>query len=1469
MATLTVTASQSGAGAVNGMALTVKVLTGALPASAQNGATVQNNTTITAAQLPITPHASGSVVYGAAANGSSSSNFTPLASTTMFANVSDAVNGAGYGTLRGTSVTTASTPVTIGASAPTGGAGTMAISLAEILAATVIAEDASSPVSVSTTAAKTVTTASFSPPAASLLVAMVSNDFNGTPSNVISISDSSGLLWQPLVQDSYTVTSVWIAQTPGSVSSASIVQTVSGGTVNDYGIGTTTITTAKGNSIVVFAGWQGTSFAANVQLPAISVSDSAGNLWKQIDISSPSGSTTWTRGAVWIAVNARSVGWVSVSVTGASLAAGWLIAEIRGLPQNVALDFALAQNAVASSASITGTGSAQGVGFAMVSGAGSALTVSAGPSGWTALTRVPQGSSGYGISVMPYWNPSVPYGSNTLNFTLSTSDNFNVLYCQILYSTSPPAQYSTQFPLTVVEAAFGANPGLVSSSAEFTYSSEGVLWQDISSRVIGGPAEGRMTASRGKQYELSQAEAGTLEMMLDNHDGAFTPTYPGSPYYSNAINQNMAFANGVTAPWTGALGTIGSSTLFAFASGLNAVALWSMTFTPNGVNSGPGFTSEFVPVNPNYTYSYSFWIYSAAGWASGINAAIVFYNSAKTVLGTTSGTTSAIPAATWTQFTVTGAVPPAGTFYAVAEGIFSGTPTAVPFYICEAALVTGSSAVRTGLVALLTPVRVTTWWDGVQYAIWQGFVERWPQTWPEMPQWGFSKVTAIDAVGVMASISMSSALVSDVLIDNPYAYLPCNEQYTVATVGSTSAFPVLFGNSPYYTPADANGLIALNKATGNQVTGTYSDGQAFQQVSTGVAMNFFGDNSTGAGSTGYQAVLFGHRGPCMIYADPALSALSNVSTGFTIEFWFTWTGGPNGTAASSITLLTAYGPASSFWWKTPAPPLANGAFLSVDIVSTGTSNALNVTVNQSLITGPAVIPSSSPQHVVLLFNPAGISVVAYLNGALAGSVGVNITPLNMQAITLGPGTYSYSCNNSDLYSAAFNYAGGHLAVYPYQLTPGRIASHYQTGATGYSGVSAAFRFAQVASWTLAGMKRGGYYTLGATGVAEATQIGPAYALSGASAAEGINQVAQSEGGQFFVAADGTATYIERQFFYNTDNSALFGDNATSDTVPLNLNPAFITGTTGWTASSGSVTTSAVSYGGNGSGLFTPSGSGGTATLYTSTFPATALTAYDAGAWIQSPGGYGSMQTVMTWLNSSGGTISTAASSVFAAPGGSWVFAFLEALGPAGVATGKFGIREISSPRASDTFYTAYGSVIQHSTEVPFLKETEFGFDNTFVYNEVTSTQEDGPSQSISADYRDTVSQGQYFRRSALGFQQNVVSPYDIADITTWSATQYKQPSVHLSTMTVNVSSNPLVGFPVVLHLDIGDIVTVTRRPVGGGEITIQGVIERIQTEIGARSWQVTYQISPYAPQNSILCADTNGFNVPATTTLGW
>lgn len=1236
--------------------------------------------------------------------------------------------------------------------------------------------------------------------------------------------------------------------------SPSIVQQVTGSATASYGVSTTAITSSKGNALFAFIGWNCVTNGTAVSVPSASVTDSPGNLWKQIGISRGGpGITSSTRCAVWATTGAQPVNWVSVGIAGYSASAAWTIVEVTGLAQAINIDYSISVNSGNTAPTLTGIATGADIGFALFASGNSSQTITAPGGGWTALTSgaASTGSAATGMKVFPYWNTGITAGTATVAAAFGTVSSYSYVLCTIAANASPPAQYDYRFPLIVTEAAFGATPGNYSSSLDYTFSSEYVTWTDISTRVIGDAVSGRISTSRGRQYELQQEESGQMTAYLDNHDGAFTPTNPGSPYYSNALNSEFGFQNGL-GDWSGFNGaTLSQSTAFTFATGLNAAPVYSMLITTDGVSSSPGaLENNLIPVNQNYQYSESFWVYSPVGYASGIALTIQWYNSSRSPITGSTSTHVSVPAGAWTNVSWLNLTPASGAAYALAGLSIAGVPgTAVTFYVAEFGVVTGT-AVTTGLVSLLTPMRITCWWHGTQYPLWSGYVERWPQSWPEMPQWGFSQITATDAIAVAAANSMNSALIGEVLLDNPYAYLPCNEQYTTATVGATPADPFFFAGSPSLAPTDANGQIALNKAVGNQAVGVYFDGKN-QQVGTGLAINFLGDNGTGMGASGYNSAATGQAAPSMQYTDNGLSSIttSSGSSGFTVEFWFTYD------STNAIELLTGFGPPSSFTVDGTAVP--NGASILVNI----SSGSLFVEAGNSSV-GTPFTPSANPQQCVFTISSGNNpTVTGWLNGVNMGSLTGGFT-VQVNTIVLGPGRYSYDCQVNDFtpFYNAFNYAAGHLAIYGYQLPAGRIAAHYQAGAFGWQGVSAGQRFAQILDWAQLGLKRGGYLQSGATGTAEITRIGPAYQLSGSSASDAINSVAQSEGGQYFVRADGSLVYLERTIAYNQVTQAILGDNATAAPDISNPNPQMeINQGVGWSATgTGTVTYQpSMLYGPMGTLLYTP---GATATSLTISpqGPVVPGGTYTTGAWVYSAAGGSLVTTGAAWTG--GSTIGT---NVLI-PGSSWTYIQTVNTIPAGVTRASAAISSGTFP-----LYIAAGALAQVSAEVPYVKETEFDYDNTYLYNEVTATLQDGPNQLTVYDNRNLLSEQQYFRRSALSITSNVVSPYDVSDFTTWSISQFAQPFVRVSSVKINASANPIVSFPVILNLDIGDIILVNRRPIGGAIISELGIIERITYDIGARYFYVTYQVSAYQPSNNVLCADTAGFDTPGTTILAW
>lgn len=890
---------------------------------------------------------------------------------------------------------------------------------------------------------------------------------------------------------------------------------------------------------------------------------------------------------------------------------------------------------------------------------------------------------------------------------------------------------------------------------------------------------------------------------------------------------------GASTPATSPVGIGGGGGGGCLASGFNAGAAGApgaikLTFTPSGALSA------------------SAWLYSQAGWAAGGELAITWRGASGSVLAVSTSPPQPVPAAAWTQLTFLNVSAPPGAVSAALTVSLTGTPAAsAVFYVAEAALAFGPQPVMTGLVRIMTPIRVTAWWQGRRYPVWFGYAERWPQDWPDLPQYGFSKMTATDAVAVASGNTMPSAMQGAILADSPYAYLPGSEQYTTATQGPTIQLNL----------TDANGLIALNYATGNQATGTFADGAA-EQVSAGLALNLLGDQNTGIGTTAYQSQGLGTRGPSLFYTDPALP-VNGTGSGFTTEFWFGYGG-----TAQLCTLFTMYGPPSSFFARTGH---ANGAMLSV----TASGTALTVATAGGVSIAVPFAASDAPQHFALAASAASGLATVYLNGQPQGNITLPLAN-QVTCLTLGPGRFAYDCNSAASYSA-FNYVAGHLAIYDYQLTQDRIAAHFATGVLGAAGVTAAQRFAQILTWGQAGLKRGAYWWASAAGSPEVTEIGPAYSLNGSSAADAVSKLQSEEGGRFAAQANGSLVYAERWAGYNKSATAAFGDAAPGADPELNPQPAFGGGVGPWTAVNGTVAvTGAVSYIGAQSLQLTPAGSPSTvAAARGGMTPVTPGASYTMSAWVNIPTGWSFTQAGFDWFDGNGQPLSTSAVLNSVAPG-SWTLVSAQQTAPPGAVFGTVRVGLAATPSQANVLYLSYASMRAAAAEVPFPKETAWDFDNTYTYSEVTAVQQYGPNQLILADVRDPASQQQYFRRSALSHTAEVVSPYDVSDVTTWSLARFSQPVLHTRSLIVDAAATPHASFSVVLGLDIGDVITVTRRPVGGAEITEAGIIEHVGHSIGPGMWQVTYQLSPYAAEAAVLAVDGPATSaLPQDNNLGW
>jgi hypothetical protein len=1222
------------------------------------------------------------------------------------------------------------------------------------------------------------------------------------------------------------------------------------GNVSGIGPYSTVPGNAEGNLLILFGVWntsaQDVGFAGTV--PASSVADSQGNWWQLIGDSGNTGSAA--RCAIWMCSNPLAIpaatanGWVSFALQGYTASATWQLSEFSGVPYGYApqidfiTTFSSGTNGAVTSIPLTATTSTADYVFSLA-----AATVTSSITGPGApFTVDSQGSSG-AAAPAEIWaaNAYATVAANTAvtgSWTVASSYAAGVMV-GISQATFTPVTGNPNFPVIKTELALGAVPGDATTGITDT------AWTDITSYTLAGNDVASIEISRGRQYELSQPEAGTLNIALSNLTGAFNPTNVGSPFYSNALNANMSFQSGL-APWSAGAGGVIITQVSSptFATGVNAIAYSSMLVTPSAGASAA--VSERVAVSVNSTYSGSAWVNSPGGWANGAHIQVNWFTAGGSPISTSTGSNIPLSAGTWTFVSFTGITPPATSAFAALIVSLNGSPTSSnPFNVAEAALVAGGSAVSTGLVQLGTPVRVSAFWHGRRYAVGSGFVERWPQVWPDMRQWGFSLMIATDQIGVVTSVNLPSAVQGEILADGPYFCFPFSESYSTS---SNTA------NGVQFTAANANGLIAVNTSRSNQKTATYIG----SNIQTGQSIGFLGDSGTAMGVTGLSSPDFsGFRQSGAIYGpDTALPGVT-ASSGITVEYWAIIPN-PGVTVLNTwnVTLYTTPSlgaqPAAA---KVNWPPGWYGA-IGVEAISSSQYQILiehaaaGITASNSIS-----INWGALTHVMLVIKPGGAGT-CYLNGGNSFAVTTNFLQQPLVAVTLGQAPYTYSPSTPGI-----NYSQAYSNIYSYAMSPARIASHYSAGVTGFSGDSISTRFGRYLAWATLGLSPGGP----GSSITDAFQLSAAYATNGTALADALNSDAISSGATWYCSGNGNLVLLPRPTTFNTPSSVTFGDNALAI---LNANAFFTNGSTSsWSALNGTISATSSPPAGaqyHWALLFTISGAGAAAAEESGTpFAASASTQYTIGAWV-----FTTQSTVIIgfdWQDSSHSFLSTTTATL-TVQASTWTFVQTTQISDSSAA---FGYARIAPTLgAGNSIYTQAAVVTLTAGEVAYDPAFGLDYDNTYVQNVTQGTLTQGPSTLISPVEKSQSSINQYFTRGPQAVTVSGSSAQDAYDVAYWRLSKYAQPRLRVQQVTVNPMKNPLF-FTKVLQTDVADVAVTNRRPVGAQVYSLPVIIQKVDTKIGPGVYTVTYQQSPYVQEGEVLTADVSPYDNLGSNVLGW
>lgn len=175
-----------------------------------------------------------------------------------------------------------------------------------------------------------------------------------------------------------------------------------------------------------------------------------------------------------------------------------------------------------------------------------------------------------------------------------------------------------------------------------------------------------------------------------------------------------------------------------------------------------------------------------------------------------------------------------------------------------------------------------------------------------------------------------------------------------------------------------------------------------------------------------------------------------------------------------------------------------------------------------------------------------------------------------------------------------------------------------------------------------------------------------------------------------------------------------------------------------------------------------------------------------------------------------------------------------------------------------------------TTQVPYLQQSGFGYDDQFLYTIVSTQQQSGSSQGIDAVAQNfggsLLGQVQYGNRNAPIQQVQVDQANDAIDQTNWKLNKYSAPSIRSKSIVVDAAS--LVGTSIdtafssqggivgaLMSCNLGTIVSVTRTPLGGVNIAETGIIEQVSITSGPSLLEFEFVISPYNTEGDILQTD--------------
>lgn len=623
------------------------------------------------------------------------------------------------------------------------------------------------------------------------------------------------------------------------------------------------------------------------------------------------------------------------------------------------------------------------------------------------------------------------------------------------------------------------------------------------------------TTSRGRQYELGHAEAGTMALDFTDTSEALNPANTASPWNSG-INTLLPYRCVQVGAWWN---TATNDTTGNLINSTN-VTLSGNTYDPGFEGASLAWVSSFVGApsklfgNVPHTGSHDlqvafsatadtvgFVFRSVPGQQYTVSAWIDVPISSHTItmavrdwtgaLGTTIGSATTTLINTYERLTVTGKA--VGGISAVTFKIATGTTTTIHIDDIQ---------VELGAVATTFANSGPTY-----FAVWTGYIERYPQTWDSAGFRGIKPLDCVDALSVLSRTIIKQSYLDLILSDGPSVVVPYDDSAPPHRVLRPDSGAPIYG----YTHPGTNGTV------------NYGGDQWLDGTST---INVVQQNATPPVSGDPQYIT---------YVGTQSGAVSMNPQAFTLELWFKFSSGTIYMGAAEVPSsesvnTEATGPQRAVQFYTGA-----GSLFVVYNDPNGSG--------KSILLAGANRPADGAWHYAAILFPGSNQIQSVCDLTVGSVIALGFTPsaaVGLNNIFLDATTYF-----ADIMSSV---SAAYLALYPRPLGTLEMADHYQRG-IGYLGETFGDRATRLLTKWWGGSK------VVAAGV---MTMAPDFAYNGRSVLAALEEMGDTEQGLTWCDAAGVIHVDSRdtRILAGQTSSYTFGENTAGGELPYSGDVSF-------------------------------------------------------------------------------------------------------------------------------------------------------------------------------------------------------------------------------------------------------------------------------------------------------------------------